>query len=74
MSNISGIRATENINQDRRKYDVSDKLWYLDADEAVLAFFARKLAKKSVIDPEFRWFEKTSPARYSQVNYSTGLS
>ena len=74
MSNISGIRATENINQDRRKYDVSDKLWYLDADEAVLAFFARKLAKKSVIDPEFRWFEKTSPARYSQVNYSTGYT
>lgn len=74
MSNISGIRATENINQDRRKYDVSDKLWLLDPDQAVLAFFARKLAKKAVIDPEFRWFEKSSPARYSAVNYSTGYT
>jgi len=74
MSNISGVRATENINQDRRKFDVSDKLWYLDADIAVLAFFARKLSKKGVIDPEFRWFEKSSPARYTAVNYSTGYT
>lgn len=74
MSNISGIRATANINTDRRKYDVSDKLWLLDADQAVLAFFARKLAKKAVIDPEFRWFEKSSPARYSAANYSTGYT
>lgn len=74
MSNISGIRATENITQDRRKYDVSDKLWMLDADAAVLAFFARKLSKKGVIDPEFRWFEKASPARYSTANYATGYT
>lgn len=74
MSNISGTRATENINQDRRKYDVSDKLWLLDADAAVLAFFARKLNKKAVVDPEFRWFEKSSPARYSAANYSTGYT
>jgi len=74
MSNISGTRATENINQDRRKYDVSDRLWLLDADAAVLAFFARKLNKKAVIDPEFRWFEKSSPARYSAANYSTGYT
>lgn len=74
MSNISGVRATENINQDRRKYDVSDKLWYLDADIAVLAFFARKLSKKGVIDPEFRWFEKSSPARYTAVNLVTGYT
>lgn len=74
MSNLKVVRATENINQDTRKYDVSDKLWLLDADIAVLAFFARKLAKKSVIDPEFRWFEKSSPARYSAANYSTGYT
>lgn len=74
MSNVSGIRSTENVTQDQRKFDVSDKLWMLDADVAVLAFFARKLAKKSVIDPEFRWFEKSSPARYSAINYSTGYT
>lgn len=74
MANLKVVRATENINQDRRKYDVSDKLWSLDADIAVLAFFARKLAKKAVIDPEFRWFEKSSPARYSAINYSTGYT
>lgn len=74
MSNLKVIRATENINQDVRKFDVSDKLWLLDPDMAVLAFFARKLGKKAVIDPEFRWFEKASPARYSAVNYTTGYT
>ncbi len=74
MSNLSGARSTNNITTTQRKYDHSDKLWLLDADIAVLAFFARKLAKKSVIDPEFRWFEKSSPARYSAINYSTGYT
>lgn len=73
-TNLKVVHATENISQDLRKYDVSDKLWLLDADIAVLAFFARKLGKKAVIDPEFRWFEKSSPARYSAINYTTGYT
>jgi len=74
MSNISGVRATENINQDQRKFDVSDKLWLVDADYASLAFFVRKLNKQKTTDPEFRWFEKTSPSRFDAVNYATGYT
>lgn len=74
MSNISGSRGTENINQDQRKYDVSDKLWLVDADYASLAFFVRKLNKQKTIDPEYRWFEKTSPSRFDAVNYVTGYT
>lgn len=74
MSIISGTRGTANINQDRRKYDVSDKLWLVDADYAALAFFVRKLNKQVTTDPEFRWFEKTSPSRFDAINYSTGYT
>jgi len=64
MSLIAGARGTNNIEQTRRKYDVSDKLWLVDPDHAVLSFFARKLNKARVIDPEFRWFDKEQPSRY----------
>jgi len=74
MSLISGARSSENITQDRRKYDVSDKLWLVDPDYAIMTFFARKLSKQKTIDPEFRWFDKTQPSRYDAVNYSTGYT
>lgn len=74
MGNISGMRGTENINQDTRKYDISDKLWMVDADYATLAFFVRKLNKQKTIDTEYRWFEKTSPSRFDAVNYVSGYT
>jgi len=74
MALISGARSTENITQDRRKYDVSDKLWLVDPDYAIMTFFARKLAKNKTIDPEFRWFDKAQPSRYDAVNYSTNYT
>jgi hypothetical protein len=74
MALISGARSTENINQDRRKFDVSDKLWLVDPDYAVMTFFARKLAKQKTIDPEFRWFDKAQPSRYDAVDYATNYT
>lgn len=74
MALISGARSTENITQDRRKYDVSDKLWLVDPDYAIMTFFARKLAKQRTIDPEFRWFDKAQPSRYDAVNYATNYT
>jgi len=74
MAVIQGVRSTENISQDARKFDHSDKLWYVSADYAVLAFFARKLKKVKVMDPEYRWFEKEQPSRQDAVNYATGYT
>lgn len=73
---VSGSRGTKStgIGADVRKYDVSDKLWMVDPEYAVLAFFVRKLNKMKTIDPEYRWFEKTSPSRYDAVNYATGYT
>lgn len=74
MALISGARSTENITQDRRKYDVSDKLWLVDPDYAIMTFFARKLNKVKTIDPEFRWFDKAQPSRYDAVDYATNYT
>src|SRR3990167_8601854 len=73
---VSGSRGTGTggIGADVRKFDVSDKLWMVDPEYAVLAFFVRKLNKMKTIDPEYRWFEKTSPSRYDAINYSTGYT
>jgi len=46
----------------------------VDADYATLAFFVRKLNKQKTTDPEYRWFEKTSPSRFDAVNYATGYT
>lgn len=72
MAIVSGVRSTNSPGSGVRKYDHSDKLWMVDAGEAVLAFLARQLKKKETVDPEFRWFEKSSPARFTQVNDGAG--
>ena len=74
MSNVAGQRSTNNQGTGVRKYDHSDKLYLIDPDYAVLAFFARKLAKKGVTDPEYRWFDKAQPSRFDAVNYGTNYT
>lgn len=74
MALISGARGTSSVTATRRKYDVSDKLWLVDPDYAVMTFFARKLNKTKTIDPEYRWFDKAQPTRYDAVNYTTGYT
>jgi len=74
MSLVSGARGTNSVGTGVRKYDHSDKLFLIDPDYAILAFFARKLNKKGVIDPEFRWFDKAQPSKFDAVNYSTGYT
>jgi hypothetical protein len=74
MALVQTTRGTENINQDQRMPDVSDKIWMIDPDYATLAFFARKLKKVKTVDPEYRHFEKQSPSRYDAVNYATNYT
>lgn len=74
MSLIQGQKGTASLGTGVRKYDHSDELYSVDPNFAVLAFFARKLKKKSVSDPEYRWFDKALPSRYDAVNYSTNYT
>lgn len=74
MTLIAGTRGTNSVGTGVRKYDHSDKLYLVDPDYATLAFFARKLNKKGVTDPEYRWFDKAQPSKYDAVNYSTNYT
>lgn len=74
MSLISGQASTKSDATGVRKYDHSDKLYLIDPEYAVLAFFARKLNKLGVTDPEYRWFDKAQPSNYDAVNYGTNYT
>ena len=74
MALVQGTRSTNNQGTGVRKYDHSDKLYLVDPDYAQLAFFARKLNKKGVTDPEYRWFDKAQPSKYDAINYSTNYT
>lgn len=74
MSLVSGARGTNNQGTGVRKFDHSDKLYLVDPDYAALAFFARKLNKKGVSDPEYRWFDKAQPSKFDAVNYGTNYT
>lgn len=74
MSLVSGMRGTNSLGTGVRKYDHADKLFLVDPDYAVLAFFARKLNKLGVTDPEYRWFDKAQPSRYDAVNTTTNYT
>lgn len=74
MALVSGSRGSGSPVSTRRKYDVADKLWLVDPDYAIMTFFARKLNKKKVTDPEYRWFDKAQPSKYGTVDYTTGYT
>jgi hypothetical protein len=61
-------RTTLSILQDRRQYDVSNKISLLEIDSAPFLAFSRKINKKRCIDPEFRWFEDKLGSREDAVN------
>jgi hypothetical protein len=67
-------RTTLSILQDRRQYDVADKISLLEADSAPFLTFTRKINKKRCIDPEFRWFEDKLGSREDAVNQSNESS
>ncbi len=59
MTNISGVRTTENIAQSRRIVDMAKQIALLDPNEGPLLSFL-KLAKNNsrcVYNPKFEWLE-----------------
>jgi hypothetical protein len=71
---ITGLRHTANINQTRRKYDVSDRISLLQPNKAPLTVLLRKLAKKTTINPIFHWFEDDLQPKWDAVDNTGGYS
>jgi len=73
MSELTiGLRHTGNINQLRRKLDVSDRISLLQPNKAPLTVLLRKLAKKPTINPIFYWFEDDLQPKWDAVNNAGG--
>ncbi len=54
---VSGTRATDSIEQTRRKMDVPDEIFLLQPDAAPLVQILTSAKKKQATNPEFSWFE-----------------
>ena len=72
MTMISGLRVTKNINQDRRKVDMSDKIALLQPNKSPLILLTKKLATRPTINPQYSWLEDDLQGRTTKINNGTG--
>jgi hypothetical protein len=75
MATILGLRDVANFTSDERPKNWREMILYLyprSEQKAPLNALIAGMKTKATDDPEFNWFEKASPVRYSAVNYSTG--
>lgn len=70
MANISGVRTTANITQDRRVVDMADQIALLDPNETPFITILKKVIKdrRKVYNPEFKWTEDDLTSVWGTVN------
>jgi len=75
MPTILGLRDTADFPADERPKNWREmilRLYPRSEQKAPLNALIAGMKKEATTDPEFNWFDKASPARYTQCNYSTG--
>jgi hypothetical protein len=75
MATVMGLRDVANFTSDERPKNWREMILYLyprSEQKAPLNALLAGMKKQPTDDPEFNWFEKSSPTRYSAANYSTG--
>ena len=76
MTNISGVRTTNNINQYRRVIDMAEDIALMDPNDSPFVTFL-KLAKKDtrvVYNPKFEWLEDDLLEGATAINYESGYA
>jgi hypothetical protein len=71
MATILGLRDTANFTSDERPKNWREMILYLyprSEQKAPLNALIAGMKNKATDDPEFNWFEKASPVRYTQLN------
>ena len=75
MATILGLRDTQDFASDERPKNWREMILYLyprSEQKAPLNALIAGMKTQATDDPEFNWFEKSSPVRHTTVNYSTG--
>lgn len=75
MATILGLRDTANFQSDERPKNWREMILYLyprSQQKSPLNALIAGMRNQPTDDPEFNWFEKASPVRYTAANYSTG--
>ncbi len=76
MSNITGVRTTTNIDQNRRIVDMAEDIALMDPNDSPFVTFL-KLAKKDtrvVYNPKFEWLEDDLLQGATTVNNAAGYN
>ena len=76
MSNINGVRTTNNISQTRRIIDMAEDIALMDPNDSPFVTFL-KLAKKDtrvVYNPKFEWLEDDLLEGATAINNSSGYN
>ena len=58
----------------RKIRDVSDRIVEIDGRNTPFTYLLRKFAKKATTNPMFEHYGRTSPLRWTQVNYVQGYN
>lgn len=71
---VTGQRGTTNVEQTRRKIDMSEKVLLLEPDSAPLTVISKKIGDKPTGNPKFGWFEDELEPRFDAVNNGAGYA
>ena len=74
MATKRGLFAGDDYEAGIKKLDVRDMIFQLEPDAAPFVTCISKMSKKKAVDTEFKWFEDSLMANYSQVNAGGGFS
>src|SRR6266498_3436584 len=70
MAIITGVQATDTINQTQRVPEVDDMIHLLEPNVAPLTVLSRKMRKRSVINPKVEWLEQQELPRFTTLSAS----
>lgn len=74
MATVTGARGTGNISSAQRKIDMADTISLLEPDAGPLTLLSKKAKKKAAVNPEFKWLEDSSEARFDAINDAGGYT
>src|SRR5437899_8612918 len=71
---VRNLESTQNVNASRSIRDVSDRIAYLDPDNAPLTVILMRGASRPAMNWKFEWIEKELPARWDAINNGAGYA
>lgn len=70
----SSLVATDDVNSDQKKIDISETIHLLEPNAAPLFVLTSRLKKKATHNPKFQWLEDDHLPHWTQINNGGGYT